>query len=91
MTTITLAGAGSSAGSITYLGGGPGTATYTLRVNDTVDRGVIGVGRLSNIEALTITVSAVPEPQANVLALAGTGFLALTAGAKRRRDQSAKT
>lgn len=74
---VNVAGGGSAPGSVTYLGGAPGhvSALFTLSVSDTADAGVVGFGRQSQIETLQLTVTAVPEPSAYLLALAGMGIL----------------
>lgn len=80
-----IAGGDFGAGSIGWLGldAGHGSATYTFQVSDTQDSSVVGFGRQRNLETLTLTVTAVPEPSAYLLALMAAGLL----GWQRRRGR----
>ncbi len=88
-----IAGGGFGEGSVAYLGGAPGPvgALFTLWVHDTNDPGVVGFGRLGELERLQITVSAVPEPSAYVMALAGLGILGWQARRRRSPVSRART
>jgi hypothetical protein len=80
-----LAGGSFAPGAVVYDGLAPGaaSATFSFLINDSADTGIAGVGRLSELETLRLTVTAVPEPSA--LALALSGGLLLAWAARRHR------
>jgi hypothetical protein len=81
-----VAGGGWASGNIGWQGpaAGPGTATYTFQVSDTQDSSVVGLGRQRNLETLTLTVTAVPEPSAYLLALMGVAGIGWQVRRQRR-------
>lgn len=85
-----IVGGGSAVGTVNFLAQNPlvytnYSATYTLRVGDAA--GVFGANKNTNIENLTLTVTAaVPEPSEWAMMIAGLGIVGLIAR-KRRQTQ----
>lgn len=86
-TFVGIAGGGHADGVVSYLGGasGPVSAVFTLTLGDSLDPGLIGVGRIGEIETLELNVSAVAEPSSWMMMAVGVVVVGAIGGRRRRR------